>query len=183
MFGLIGEKNKLRVYDSFDRANSNVSVGVADTGQVWGIYGADIVYGISSNQLYKVSGADTGGVFSDVGISDFIAFCTLSVFSQLQRIRFRFKDEINTLTAIAAGAYYTIYRNVDGVSTSIATFAQVPQSGDKVKVKAKGSNIKLYVNDIEILSVNENAHIGATRIALNTNNLDARYNDFKVEAL
>lgn len=186
LFGLIGadKPNKTIVYDSFNRVDSASSLGVADTGQAWNVFGG--IWGIDGGKAYcAVTEGYNNNVVINTDISDGILTVKLpSVAKGAERVNFRWRSTTNRLSVWVDTDKYAIYKYADAVETLLGSYSVVPQNNDVIKIEANGSLIKVYLNDLKILEIIESANIANTNWGFGTyySNIP-RFDSFKVEAI
>jgi len=174
--------SKIAVRDTFTRANSTASPGSAETGQVWQVGSG--TWGIDTNMAYLSSlvNINYDRMLVDSGIANAIITVKIAVhvITNISRVWIRAVDASNFLVVNAASDY-KLYRVLNNVTTQIGSYAGTPASGNVVKITAKGSAVKVYVNGIERISVIETANQNATMHGLSANNIATRFDNFKVE--
>jgi hypothetical protein len=143
----------VKVYDSFNRADSATTLGNADTGQAWTILNG--IFGISSNQAYIVSGSGDLAAVVNPALSDGTLGHTLSLLGSTIRLIFRSSDTSNYFNFQASSSGYSLYRRVAGTFTQIGSYGTLPVQGDKMKVTINGSSITCYVNDVAVMTVTD----------------------------
>jgi len=157
MSDLLMIRKRLTVFDGFNRADDATSLGSADTGQVW--VATDIVFGISSNKGYAVSGTfgmatvscDSGDINIRAKIiwksdqADSIVFRTDGTMSN--RMGFTIKPDNISLT-----------KRISDVSTELGNSAFTPGNGVEymLEVVCQGDSFKCYLNGIEKFSLTDN---------------------------
>ncbi|CDN42082.1 hypothetical protein [Paenibacillus sp. P22] len=161
-----GRKKRI-VTDNFSRADSNSSLGKAETGQSWVLQ--SFIAGVKSGAAYLVSG--TGRALVDSGVADNFAiesqFKKVPTDASVQRIIFRYVDSSNEMFfgKITATTYGVIRRS-GGSLTTIASYAQTPADGDRVRIEVRGSNIRILLNGVQIIQVTDPANITGTQVGL-----------------
>lgn len=140
--------------DSFTRADSTTSLGVADTGHVWVPF-TGTVWGISSNKAYiqNSSGSQTI-VYIETGEADVTIEVTLNNntgSNSINRmgIAFRISDENNYLFAYFLGTNsLRIFKVVAGSGTQIGTATVTFANNSVLKVVLSGTSIAAYQNNV-----------------------------------
>lgn len=180
-FGLIGlGQNGIIVSDSFNRTDSAVTPGSADTGQTW----SSATYGISSNQLYNTASNFGQCLLSNMPVDQYTAQVTLATVDNVhqQFIIFRFVDTSNAFWAGNDTGIWRITRNLAGVQTSLGTGAGTPANGDVIKVTVNGTALKLYVNGtLKVSVVDANMPTGSTIGLWITQSTTARLDNFTIK--
>ena len=180
--GILENRRILRVLDSFNRADSITTLGRSDTGQLWEAVRG--VWGVSNNKAYLVS---SGGATNIETIDTKHANITISsdlVFQTYAGIAFRLTDVSNYMLARLSSTGLSLYSVVINTPTEIGnyTFTPVPGNTYKIKISAIDSNIIVYLDDIERISITSNFNITATKHGFRQlTNIDDRYDNFKVE--
>lgn len=170
------------VLDSFDRADSALTLGNADTGQAW-LAGSG-TWGIASNLGYNVASGGDGGAVVDAGIANVIVRVTLATLSTQSGLIFRYVDEANLWRFIQSSGTFYLQRRVAGGNTTVAGFPTgTAVNGDRLKVIASGDSISVYQNDSLLGSTTDATHNTATKHGLHAFvSTAARFNDFSVAA-
>lgn len=170
------------VSDTFNRADSNTSLGNADTGQAWVALAG--TWGISGNAAYSVSGVEYRNAAIDCGVSDGIIKVKFSITSRYQRLDFRVTDKDNLLSVSTETSSYLLRKRVSGSWTALGTYSATPANGDVIEVTLTGSNISVKINGTERLSATESFNQTVTKHGLGYHaggGGDARWDDFSVE--
>jgi hypothetical protein len=170
------------VNDTFDRANSAVSLGTADTGQAWTAHVG--TWGISSNQGYL---ATTGGGSRDVAALDALAanaaaLVTLAtVGSGTLGVNARLTDSLNYLITVFHSGSLFIQKVDAGATTTLSSKVLATANGDVLKLTASGNALVSYVNDVEQLNASDAFNNTATSYGLiSYADTAARFNNFQV---
>lgn len=168
------------VTDSFNRANSTTTMGVADTGQTWvpnsGTWGIDL------NRARLVSATAQASTVVDSGLADGTVESLLVVHAANGcGLCFRSTNDANYLTLDnATGA---VYRRQAGAFTLIGNANIGYTSGDVMAVVLSGSSIVLKKNGTSILSVTDAFNATATRHGYRADNKpEVRWDNFSVAA-
>lgn len=175
---------KTIVYDSFNRADG-ISLGNADSGQVWNILSG--VWGISNNQAYCYSSTGVNRTEIDSKSSDCVISATYKVIDSANnspRLIFRATDASNEYVITPCNTYYTLNKRVNGSLSIIATMYVSCVNEDIVKVICNGNVIKVYINDTLATTVTDTFNQTATKCGLFTyQSISSRIDNFKVESL
>jgi hypothetical protein len=170
-------KPKYFFSDNFNRADANI------LGSRWVPYGGS-VWGISGNAATIVT---TGNVRDAALIQTFVSDISIEATilnNTNNRLVFRATDHLNGYYFGAASTAYGLYKLSGGTLTTIMSNNAVPASGDKLKVIAKGSSIKCFLNGNLIIDVTESTFISGTRHGLGGFTMTGlKFDDFKIEAI
>lgn len=172
--------------DTFDRANSAVSLGNADTGQAWvNQYGT---WGIIDNTAYVAVEGVThhNSVVMDVGLSNVSVEVTFPTFSLNCGLLFRGVDDANHLMVVIEDTgWLKIFKRVAGVFTELAFMEDYAfASGDTLKVVAIGPSIEAFKNGVSLGCIFDSTFITATKVGLRAYNTGTvRFNNFKVRSI
>lgn len=174
------------VYDSFNRDDSELTLGDADTGQTWeALVGT---WGISSNQAYAAAFSSSFAKAAiDAGISD----CRVSVKiavedSNYPRLAFRISDTINEFVfANNADGYLSLSKRIAGGTTQLAENQSYSvAAGTVLSVVLNGTNIKAYFDGVLAFDITESFNQTATKHGIQVySNTLPRFDNFAVEAL
>lgn len=171
--------------DNFDRADNPSNLGVADTGQAWEVVSG--TWGIIGNTAYtSVAVASTSYAVLESGESDCEVSCTLAagVSNARNRIVFRYSDPDNLFYIVPTTTGYSLSKRQAGSISTIGSYTKTLQSGDVMKIRMSGENIKFYVNDILAVETNQAFNKSATKHGLGCyNSTLGRFDNFKVEEL
>ncbi|NRG30707.1 hypothetical protein [Niallia circulans] len=175
------EVDKIIVYDSFDRANSN-KLGISDTGQTWQELSGS--WGIIDNQAYLPSGGSNSRAAIESNVSDGQISVEQTTTAPGSRILFRLTDITNHFSFQSESNHFRLYRfDSSGTNLLGSNNTVIPKNNDVLKVILKDNSIKCYVNNELIFSVTDNFNKAATRHGLMANGTTARFDNFKVEAV
>jgi len=164
--------------DTFTRADSASSLGVASSGQTWTT--ASGTFGISGNKAYLPSDAGSKGIV-DIGISDFKAGVEFSSLNNESWFLFRYVDGNNffrfgctganaadnryTCQSVIGGSVVTLTLNISS-NTTTNLYNYVAAANDKVEVECMGRLINLYING-ELVAYTTHASLTtATKIGI-----------------
>lgn len=172
------------VSDTFFRADSATTPGNAETGQPWDVLKVG-TWGISGNTAYPVAASNDCYTVLNAGYSDFIADIDLFAFAADMFIYFRVGSNKWLRGGVRAGGVVAIIQQWDGSSlTSVGSTAYTPATGDKLRVVAIGSTIKLFVNGNEKVSATNTQNQTTTTVGIGNGvyNAAQRFDNFKVQA-
>lgn len=155
------------VYDSFDRADSTTTLGVADTGQSWTpLVGT---WGISANRAYQVTNT-TGGALASAVIESGKSDAEISVvFNEYVEygLIFRATDANNYLFVrySSTSAEWQMFKTVSGTSTKIGNLAATVTDGTpfKLKVITSQTSLQFFVDDVSQFTVTDSFNQTATK--------------------
>ena len=172
MFGLIEQINHQRALDTFSRPDSNVSMGSAETGQVWTAH--EGTWGIISNKAYN-AGNNGGKASVGCGVVDGYFQCDLysdyygTTGPHVPSIIFRLIDTLSFLMVTLYNNAVTLTKLESEVSTDLSTVAMTLVDGQTYvcRVEAVRENIKVYINNA--LKINYNL-TGADATKFTANN-------------
>lgn len=175
-------RTKILVSDTFQRTNSTVGLGNADTGQTWVVAGN---YGIISNQAYMSSGSLATAYISS-GYSD----CAITVketaageSGRFSGLIIRHTNSSNYIRAVFQDNGLFLQRIQAGETTSIG-FKTVTRSANLIlRAVIKGDSIQIFMNGELQISATESFNSTAQNHGLITAALNARYDNFIVEAV
>lgn len=138
--------------DTFSRADSTTSLGVADTGQTWMPLTANgMVWGIADGDAYQ-SAAGSGFMVVDVGQMDVRVEAIVGALGvgPSSGIGLWVTDENNGVYLVVTPSGYTLARRSGGVNTNIATAVGVtPANGDNFAIEAEGTVIRAFVSGVQ----------------------------------
>lgn len=167
------------VTDNFNRADNNSSLGNANTGQPWQVYGSR--FGISSNQAYPVNNGPTTYAVVDSGSADGTLQVTVPVNPQDTRIPFRVVDLNNMYWLERRGGsppIYDVNKIVNGSRSSFPPLSVTAANGDRIKIVLSGPSIQVYINDTLASSITDSS-INSTKHGIGTYGTNApRFDDF-----
>ena len=123
---------KVLLSDAFNRADSALTLGNAETGQAWTATAG--TWGVSSSQAYSSTDANEDRAILTVGVLNMRVSCSLSgshdgVNSRQPALMARYVDANNFLTLIQGPAQLRLFKCEGGVFTSIANVARTPADG------------------------------------------------------
>ena len=182
MYNGLPPNHNVLAFDSFTRADTTTTLGVAESGQTWSVIGGN-AHGISTNRAYTNVAAFSTTVVN-VRVSNLItvqATLTTTDNANSQYLVFRQTDSSNHHYVGQSGGVWIMYKKVAGVDTQIGTAAGTPASGDVLKVTMDGSTIKFYVNGTLLITVTESDNLTGTGAGIATwNSTTARWDNFSV---
>lgn len=177
---LLFSQRPLIIRDTFSRPDSVLSAGSAETGQVWqALLGT---WGISAGQLYIPTPYGSSGVdrlVTDLGRANIDLSVTFVVNTADMRLLFRFQDVSNEILFYNTGTKYSLSKRVSSTLTELGAYSTVA-NGDIIRVRAVGSNIRIWINSIERISVTETALMNQTKIGFSGfNRNDCRWDNLQ----
>lgn len=180
------------ILDSFNRADSATSLGVADTGQTW-LSPLNHTFGIQSNQAYVASGTGWGITWLNSLMADYSLECALQWYSGTSAVLVFRSDGTNanrwTFTIADTGDRIVIAKRVGNVETEMHSTSFAPVSGTwyDVKVECVGTTIKYYLNGILRGTITDSSLSTMTYVGLAAYRLQAipqtRWDGFKVSGV
>lgn len=174
------------VTDSFNRADTTLSLGTADTSQVW-TNGATAVWIVTTNKARLSSGPDQSHTYIESGISDSVTQVTVSTLGGDDGLLFRLQDDANFLMLQFDASNTRLYKRVASSFTQLGTSATTTASGDIWKVTANGTSITAAKNGTDIYSITDSTFQTETGHGLRTyvpsSSTTTRFDDFKVDDL
>ncbi len=172
------------ISDSFNRADSTSSPGVADTGQTWIVPGS--AFGISGNRLYQVTPTDNqfAGIpctTADVVVTAQVTGASGSYPAVVARADSTFANCYLVQMDSATGIVYLSKRVAGSLSnvTSVGGFGP----GDTIGVSCQGTTISALVNGATVLTITDSAVSGSTYVGVRagvTGGATMTWNDFSV---
>jgi hypothetical protein len=165
-------KPKYFFSDNFNRADGN-TLGPSYTiyAGTWGIEG-------NAAKVVTVAGARETALVNTPVSNVQIEVTFLS--ANLARLMFRATDHLNGFFFGQSSNAYGIYKLVAGTVTTINTLTTALTVGDRVKVVAKGSSIKCYLNDNMIFDITDTQYMNNKGHGLHTQNAPSKFDDFKI---
>lgn len=147
------KKTDIIAYDSFNRADNNTTIGIADSGQTWSNIEGGM--GILSNKAvvtWKSPGQNSCAVLDSKNYNiDVSCDCT---YTDYFGVILRCKDAYNFVVVRMNPASVVLARMVSSATTIISTYNHAPTVGKtyKLKIKAFGNVIKVYLDGVQIIS-------------------------------
>lgn len=132
--------------DRFQRADSNVSAGVAETGQVWTPQGTSVA-GIKSDLLYFPTPATDQPAVVDVGSKDGVFAFQLAAPSQGWAVYLRYTDSSNYMKVWSQGGTISVNGKSAGATTGLTFWTATLQPDDLLIVRLSGSITQVQVNN------------------------------------
>lgn len=173
------------VTDTFDRANSDLTLGTADSGQAWEPLG-DSVWGIDTNEAKYVSGGTDNNIYAVIqsGLSDCTIEVTIPAVSGTIYLPFRCSD-INNLFIVSVSeplGVHELYSRDAGSFSLLDSDGTDPVAGQVVRVVLDGTGIEVLVDDVSLLTATSSFNQSATKhgLGLFQGNTFARWNDYTV---
>lgn len=171
------------VSDTFTRADSTSTLGSADTGQAWSAQVG--TWGISGNQACETLATGSANAVVDAGVADGEAEVDVTWQSGQGGLVARSVDGNDLLLAIIYAGTLELYKIVAGLSTALGSYAWTPVMGTtyNLRISARGSAIKVYLDGTERIAVTETAHQSATKWGIWASSSSAnRFDNFKVRS-
>lgn len=167
--------------DSFNRADSTTTPGSTDRGVVEA-WTEDLgAWGILSNQAYISAAGNSYMTISGAADFEELSVSIPTWASGDSWLNFRFTDGSNRVRfggTLAAAAQLQV---IDGGATVRTVVADATDftlaAGDRLRVRATGSVIECFVNDVLALCVSDDTEAG-TRVGLQTAVTTTRFEDF-----
>jgi hypothetical protein len=174
-------KSNAIVSDSFNRADSTSSLGVAETGQTWEAISG--TWGIQSNAAYRVAGTNAL-VAINSGYADNIAISAkVTQNSGAERIAFRISDANNYMYIQQSLTTLRLYKYEAGVSSQLSSMTvDTLLVGDILKVVLTAGQIEVYRNDTKHITSAETFNNTSTKHGF-VGTSTVGFDDFKVEAV
>lgn len=154
----------MNILDSFNRANSAVSLGNADTGETW--IAQSGTWGIAANKAYLAANAaanDTAVLDTGTGDGDLVVDVTLSATNNRADVGLIIRDaDVNNylllaFSKVAGFNQMTLYKRVAGVFTQLGSAlvgALVNGTTYNVHVTFTGTSIEVEVDGVSRISYN-----------------------------
>lgn len=155
-----------------------------DTGQNWIIANGAFKYKSEAPEtLEGNAGVPNNLVVVETGISDGAVYATPISGGNALGICFRFVDINNYIYASSrtSDGLGGVTKIVGGVSEQIAS-TTLAMAGQVLKAVLAGTSIKIYVNDVEKVSLTVSEHTTATKHGIYANFTGSRIDDFTVES-
>lgn len=177
---------RVLVSDSFNRADSALTLGNADTGQAWSVLSG--TWGVNSNTAYKVATDDVDqAVVVETGRSDVSVTTTIATMPDVNGagLVLRATDNSNYLLAICilTVSEIRLYSQVAGSFTLLATGSWTsPANGDVLKAVLNGTSINILLNGVSKITYSTSVQQTATKHGLYLRRLTPRLDNFLVTA-
>lgn len=162
------------ITDSFDRANSNTTMGNTDTGETWTPNLG--TWGITANRAYSVPSTSQATTVIDSGVSDCTIEVTMSVAGDAG-LCFRATDNDNVFVMNSSN----LFRRQAGGFTNLGAYGSLV-NGDVLRVTLSGSSIEVFVNGVSSLSIADSFNLTATSHGLRSNGPGPEFENFSVTA-
>lgn len=158
-----GSSGPPSVTDSFNRADNSSSIGNADSGETWTVWGGGgVSFGITSNTAYQ----PTNGSGTNVDVGTYIDGGTVARTIQVTittaqtgnsvgaGLTFRHEDVNNHFLFMfyrsgGGSLFWFLQKVVVGANTTIANASASAITGT-LKVVDTGSNIKVYIDGVQV---------------------------------
>jgi hypothetical protein len=171
--------------DSFNRANSALTLGSTDRGTVKAWTANLNTWGISSNQAYSPPGGNAQATIT--GVADFDELyveCPTWPATREMWLQFRFSDTSNRWRwGGTLGANPRLEKVVAGAVTSYTAVRQgnpfTLAAGATLMVRAHGSVIEVFLNGVMCLTISDTFNESATSVGLQTASNDTRFENFR----
>ncbi|HKZ21168.1 MAG TPA: discoidin domain-containing protein [Acidimicrobiia bacterium] len=170
-------------FDSFNRADSTTNLGSTDDGviQAWTQHSG--TWGINGNAAYISAAATSVATIAgtadfercEVTMSSFASGSASIVFRAIdQNTRCRFGGTVGTTPDL-------VFR-VGGVDTRTEPASGYTlAAGDKLGIRAQGSVVQAFINDILVLTVSETDNMAETRVGMLVTTTVPRFNNFSFD--
>lgn len=172
--------------DSFDRADSNTTMGSTDGAgssdpKTW-VPRASTTWGIISNRAYCVTSITSGSCTVNIGIADIDMLVTMATFSAGTGLIFR-RSGISDFWHLArSGSALVLTKFQGGVSTTIFSTGTAA-NGDRLRVRALGNDISCFKNGVLLGATSDsfNASVGVHGLFASSVTT-SRWDDFVIYA-
>jgi len=177
---------KIIASDSFNRADSVISLGKADTGQTW-LSLDNCIFGINKNRAFlELGGPSLWHItletrVSDVNIEVDVTFSTGSGGGLI----FRCSSRNSYLDALINPSGLVLRKNVAGTVSTMGSYSFTPiaKAIYHLKVALNGDDITVFLDGVQRISVTEPYNRIATLHGLRASPYGAYFDNFKVEGL
>jgi hypothetical protein len=168
------------INDTFNRADSATSLGIADSGQAWVVQSG--TWGISGNKAYKPgNGAGSDLAIIDTGESDVILETDIVwVSSSAVGFAARNLDNNNYIQIAIEDTGLIVKKHVDGSQTEIDSYLFTPTNGGAYRLKATldGSSIIVELDGVQRINATDSYNSTQTKHGMrNNNNLGATFDN------
>lgn len=164
--------------DNFDRADTTTGLGTATSGHAWSsVLGNPL--GIVSKEAYLPTAANSRSII-DPGIADLRLGVTYKTVGSAGYIMFRYVDGSNLWRVGHSGSIIQLQKIVAGALTTVKTTSALVRNGDRLEVEARGSEIRLYLNGLELYRATDSALSTGTKVGINIDNTTVRLDNFTV---
>lgn len=177
--------SRIVVADSFQRADSAVSLGSADTGQAWTAHGG--TPGIAGNQAYFAATALDGGASVESGAANVTVSVVCTAIGGDFGVIARLTDGSNYIRLVHTGGAVFFQKRVGGGFTTFATQAWTLTAGDVFTLACSGNTLTARINGTQIGTTSDAFNNTATRHGFGTNGVSpgtspVRWKYFRVTA-
>lgn len=158
---------KILLFDSFSRADTVSGLGTPEKGSVW-------QYGISFARSKILNGAAGPAIaassdycFSDIGKSNFemeVVVRSIDTSVGNSPLVFRYVSTSSMFRLRVVDGVYGLYYYSALLLGTLGTYAP----GDVLKIRAIGTNIKIWINGIFVGEANDSRNLDATKVGFNT---------------
>jgi hypothetical protein len=164
------------VRDTFTRSDSSVTMGTAETGQVWAPNSG--VWGITRHLAYSLTGVQSTTVV-DTGYADCVIEVTLFISGDAGPC-FRSTDDNNNW--VWSDFDSKLYKRVAGAYTLVGTGIGGGMDGGVIRVVLDGSTITVYRNGVLLVTASDSFNASATSHGLRDQSGGvARFDNFSVD--
>ena len=171
------------IFDSFTRSDAIIS-GNAETGQAWSVLNGN--WRVSDGKAYSIAPYTSGDeAVIDIGIADkYLLSCQITDDTDNELV-FRCVDHDNYLFAGIAVGVFAIYKKISNVYTLLGSYGSgVAGTVYTVSVRVSDRNIVLIIDGRQVLSVDTETFMTATKVGIRSGNKpNCRFDNFKAEVL
>lgn len=165
--------------DTFNRADSTTNLGSTDGGVVQAWTQNSGTWGILTNRAYISAAANS--IATIAGTADFNELrVDVPVWGSGDAwLVFRLSGTSNYLRfggTVGAVATFEVFQG--GITTRSDASSVILAAGDTLRVAATGGVIRMFVNDVMVLTVFENTHVTNTRVGMRTQSTVPRFDNF-----
>lgn len=173
----------LLVWDSFNRADSALTLGNAESGQTWA-YNSANVFGISTNRAYNTSAANSIATL-DCGSQDYDVEVTLAsiqapVGGTTYWLVWGYTDASNFFRFGQSGTAWNFHKVSAGSITALWNMNITSAAGDVIRVSKRGTRSTMYLNDRPIDTYNDTFGATATKVGIQAAGLTTTFDNFIV---
>jgi hypothetical protein len=175
--------------DTFDRTDSATDLGDTDGAgsldpATWVQYNG--VWGIASNQAYKVNSTVVSRAGFDFGVADVDLRIELANLSNNEiGLLFRYSDSNNFLYAdctTGPGGDVRLRKRESGSFLEVTTAVNVPSAtdGSVLRLRADGSDLRVFLDGVQVMQATETFNASATihGLFVNTNTPSSRLDNW-----
>lgn len=179
------KKAPFAVFDSFSRPDNSSSLGFTETGQPWTVVTGR--WGIENGGAYTPSkSSSVSFAVVDSGMSD----CSLEVTiregmsNARPRVIIRYTDNNNFLYVTPTETGYHLSRMMNGSISTLDTSEGAIEDGDVIRAVMNKDLVKIYINDVLLLSHNESFNQHATKHGMGIyDSILVRFDNFKIQPI